>query len=215
VPAYVEGFVETKRALKHFAPDLYREMNKEIRHAMADIVNSAKTKLPAEFPYELRNFNEPSVSRKSATGKSRAFPSYNSSVVRKGLTYSFTGSRPSSGGFKTMYSLLNKSAAGAIIETAGSKNPKGRQSISTRRFAQSSKNMSLSKNPNAGAHFIAVIDNEIGAIKHAGSGNKYSGRLLVAAYADNQGRSVQRIMRAINIATSIFNNRVESGRIAA
>lgn len=215
MPAYVEGFVETKRALKNFAPDLYREMNAEIRHAMADIVNDAKRRLPSEFPYELRNFNEPAKPRQSATSKDRAFPSYNPSVVRRGLVYSFTGRRPTSGGFKAMYSLMNKSAAGAIIEKAGTVNPQGRQALSTRRWGQSSKNMSLSKNPNAGAHFIAVMNTEVGTIKSAGSQDRYRGRLLIAAYADNQGRAVQRIMRAINIATSIFNNRVESGRIAA
>lgn len=215
MPAYIEGFVETKRALSKFAPDLYKEMNREIRHSMQDIINAAKAKLPSEFPYELRNFNEPKSSRKSATSKERAFPSYNQSIVRKGLTYSFTSKRPTSGGFKAMYTLLNKSAAGAIMETAGTINPHGRNSISQRKWGQSSKNMSLSKNPNAGDHFISVMNSEIGSIKHAGNNNRYAGRLLVAAYEENQGRSVARIMRAINIATSIFNNRVESGRIAA
>lgn len=215
MPAYVEGFVETKRALKRFAPDLYKEMNKEIRHAMAEVVNDAKAKLPSSFPYELRNFNEPATPRQSGTSKERPFPSYNSSVVRRGLTYSFTGQRPSSGGFKALYSLLNKSAAGAIMETAGTVNPQGRAPISGRRWGQSSKNMSMSKNPNAGAHFINMMNIEVGLLKKAGANDKYKGRLMVAAYAENQGKAVNRIMKAINVASAIFNNRVESGRIAA
>lgn len=215
VPAYVEGFVETKRALKHFAPDLYKEMNKEIRHAMQEIVNDAKAKLPSAFPYELRNFNEPAKPRESATGRDRAFPSYDSSLVRRGLVYSFTGQRSTSGGFKALYSLLNKNAAGAIIEVAGNVHPQGRPSVSNRQYGQSSKNMSQSKNPNAGAHFINMMNIEVGLPKTAGANGKYKGRLLVAAYAENQGKAINQIMKAIDKASTTFNSRVKNGRVAA
>jgi hypothetical protein len=215
VPAYVEGFVETKRALRKFAPDLYKEMNREIRHAMAGIINDAKKKLPSEFPYELRNFNDKGKDVQSRTSKARPFPVYNHSVVRKGLVYSFTGQRPSTGGFKALYSLMNKSAAGAIIETAGSKNPAGQPHISQRRYGQSSKNMSMSQNPDAGKHFINMMTYEVGSLKSAGANSKYRGRLLIAAYAENQGRAVSQIMKAINKASTDFNNRVKSGAIAA
>ena len=42
MPVEVKGIVEAQKALKKFAPDLYKEMNKEIRFAMRKVVDDAK-----------------------------------------------------------------------------------------------------------------------------------------------------------------------------
>jgi len=42
MPVEVKGIVEAQKALKKFAPDLYKEMNKEIRLAMKKVVDDAR-----------------------------------------------------------------------------------------------------------------------------------------------------------------------------
>ena len=42
MPVEVKGIVEVQKALKKFAPDLYKEMNKEIRSAMKVVVYDAR-----------------------------------------------------------------------------------------------------------------------------------------------------------------------------
>ena len=45
MPVNVEGLNETRRALKKFAPDLYKQMNKEIAVALKVIVKVSIGKL--------------------------------------------------------------------------------------------------------------------------------------------------------------------------
>ena len=49
MPVEVKGIVEVQKALKKFAPDLYKEMNKEIRAAMREVVNEARTNVPTQI----------------------------------------------------------------------------------------------------------------------------------------------------------------------
>ena len=197
MPVNVEGLNETRRALKKLAPDLYKEMNKEISVALRAVVGDARKEVPI-YIQGLTNWTD--KERKSRTSRDRAFPPYSPVVIRRGLTYSTAGGKVSQNGFKAFYQLLNKSAAGAIIETAGSK------------FGYRTSSRSKSNNPDAGAHFNLAINNTVGSLKQAGN---RTGRLLVAAYERDQGKTLDAVFRAIDKATKAFNARTNVKGIAA
>lgn len=196
MPVVVEGIVGFKKALAKLAPDIKKEMDAEIRAALKPIIEDARSKVPASAPGGLFNYNYPGYERKSRTSRQRAFPDYDSRAVRKGLTYTLATRRINTG-FVSLFALLNKSATGAIIETAGRKNAGGDP-------------RSQSNNPGAGSRFIGAM-NGIGALKdYSGRGQMSTGRLLYAAYARNQGKALDATMKAIDKAKRAFVIRVKS-----
>ena len=202
MPVVVEGVVGLRKALGKLAPDIKKQLDKEMRAALSPIIADAKAHVPGSAPGGLYNYNYPGYERKSLksqTGRDRAFPSYDAAVVRKGLVYSVAPSRMRNSGFVSLFTLLNRSWTGAIIETAGRKNPSGDP-------------RGRSNNPNAGARFIGAM-NDVGAlVDYAGRGRESTGRLLYAAYARNQGRALNAIFASIerakrNLVTQILTSK--------
>jgi hypothetical protein len=223
MPVEVKGIVEVQKALKKFAPDLYKEMNKEIRSAMREVVNEARTNVPNQIQ-GLSGWQDQGKEVVSRTaGKARGFPKYNPDVIRKGLTYSLGRSRRNYSGFVNVYRLLNRSAAGAIYETAGRKNPDGRAPVQSaiyqnqitqgtegyyfykgKKIARATRNYN-SNNPFAGYHFVNSIDEEA-RLESIGRGRKNKGRLLYAAFAKDQGKVTKATFKAIDTAILKFNS---------
>lgn len=206
MPVVVEGVPELKKALKRYAPDLLKQMNAEIRVALKEVTNDAKAKVPGQAPGNMYNFQDKGVEPVSRTSRKRGFPKYNSSVIRRGLTYSIARGKRNRKGFASLYSLLNKSAVGAIVETAGSQNPTGRPQKASRQYGQSSKEIGQSNNPNAGAFFVGRM-NAVGALKKYDNKSRFRGRLLYAAYAENNGKALDATFRAIEKASRLFKER--------
>ena len=194
MPVVVTGVIELKKALKAYAPDLLKELNAEVRTALKAVTDDARSKVPDFAPGGLYNWQDDGREAKSRTSRDRGFPKYNSLLVRRGLTYSLGNSKVNSRGFRAAYSLLNKSAVGAIVETAG------------RKSGIKGSGDSQSNNPDAGRRFVGAM-NGIGALKQYDKYEKGRGRLLFAAYADNQGKALDAVMKAINKATIEFNKR--------
>jgi hypothetical protein len=195
MPVVIEGVVGLRKALNKLAPDIKKELDKEIREALKPVIADARSHVPPSAPGGLFNYNSPGYERKSRIDGKRAFPSYDGKAIRKGLTYSLTPGRMRGTGFVSLFSLLNKSASGAIVETAGRKNPSG-------------DSRSRSNNPNAGARFISGM-NGVGALKdYAGRGRESTGRLLYAAYARNEGKALNAVLKAINTAQNNLVNRL-------
>ena len=116
MPTEVKGADKLRKALKEYEPDLAKATTKELGNLLKPIAAKARGYMPAESPlsgWSDRSFNE---------GR---FPTYNPSIAKKGITYKTSPSRPNNRGWRSLVSLLNKSAAGAIYETAGRKNPGG------------------------------------------------------------------------------------------
>lgn len=185
MPIRVEGVDKVKRALRKFDPDLFKAMNVEIGTALKGVTNEAKQQVPQTF---LSGALDTGAERVSRTSRSRAFPVYNSSTIRRGLTYSLARKRGNTRGWTAAYSLLNKSAIGAIAEIAGTKHPFGDPN-------------SQSNNPQAGRQFIEALNRDIGAIKTVGKGR---GRLMYQALAANQGKARDAILRAIETAATKY-----------
>jgi hypothetical protein len=199
MPVVIEGVVGLRKALNKLAPDIKKELDKEVREALKPIIQDARSKVPATAPGGLFNYNYPGYERKSRTSRKRGFPSYDPKAIRKGLTYSVATSRMKQSGFVALFTLLNKSASGAIIETAGRKNPGGDPE-------------SQSNNRDAGRRFIGAM-NGVGPLKdYSGRGQMSTGRLLYAAYYRNQGKAVNATLIAIEKAKQTFYKRINDSR---
>lgn len=116
MPTEVKGATKLRKALREYEPDLAKATTKELGNLLKPIAAKARGFMPAESP--LSGWAE------RADGKAK-FPTYNPSIAKKGITYKTSPSRPNNRGWRSLVSLLNKSAAGAIYETAGRKNPGG------------------------------------------------------------------------------------------
>ncbi len=208
----LEGYLDTLRALRQFTPDLYKELNKEIRSALQEVITDAKKRVPNEFGpgSGLRQWSEPN----KYLGQQN-FPKWSGAVVRRNLQYSTRSTRPNKSGFVQAYSLLSKSAAGAIAETAGTQNRQGQPHVGavTDRTYQNRK-QSHSDNPRAGAQFIEALDRNIGELKRVGGKTKNKrGRILYAAYEAQQGRTIDKIMLAIRKTKTLYEQRVSDPRV--
>jgi len=173
-----------RSALIKYDKVLYNEMNREIRVALATIQKSARELVPPFLGSGLRNFQGDSTTAKSRTSRKRAFPKYDASQVKKGIAIRFGKSQKNNNGFVGYYSLINKSAAGAIVETAGRLYPGGSPN-------------SQSNNPNAGAHFINILDHNVGNFGKYGKGRKSAGRIIFKAAQEDQGKTRDAIVKAL------------------
>ncbi len=191
MPVEVKGVVEARKILRKLNPVTLRLYNAEIAQPLKDIAREAKSATPDSID-GLRNFNYPGYDRKSAIPGKRAFPSYVPSVVRRGLTYSLAKSRANRSGWVSLVSMLNKSAAGSIVETAGRKNPSGSF-------------QSKSKNKQAGREFIDKLNNGIGELQQTGNTVKTQGRLMGAALVENQGKAQTTVLRVLEKVAKAAN----------
>lgn len=201
MPVVIEGVPELKKALKQFAPDLRKQMDDEIRVALKEVTTAAKAKVPEQAPGGLYNWQDRGVEASSRTSRERAFPKYNARVIRRGLTYSMGRSRRNMSGFASLYSLLNKSASGAIAETAG------------RASGISGSKRSESNNPYAGSRFIGGM-NAIGPMKSLDGRQKSTGRIMFAAYVENEGKALNAVFKAIDKASRALQSRAQVRKAA-
>lgn len=190
----LEGVIELRKALRQFDPDLAKELNKEMRVALKPIVIKARGYLPANNAV-LRNWQHGNQNPNAKW----ANRSYNYALAKKGIKYKVAPSKANPQGFKALASILNTSAAGAIFETAGRKNPWGQpwnpESGSNR--------YSRSANKYAGRDFIAAANN---LSPMTGKGND-KGRLIYRAWEEDQGKAQDGVIRAIEKAAALFQRK--------
>jgi hypothetical protein len=189
----IRGNIDLRKALRNFTPDLEKALKKELHRALKPVVREAKGFVPATSPmsgWAGRSFSE---------GR---FPTYNSSTIRGGITYSVSPSKPNRNGFTSMARIINKSAIGAIYETSGRKNPNGQQWVGSK-ASGSGKGVSRSVNPNAGKQFISNLPPLVSSLKGRG-------RLIYRAWAENKGIAEGIAMRAIDQATTEFYARAKT-----
>lgn len=113
MPVTVKGATELRKALKQFAPDLGKETTKEIGLVLKPIAARARGFAPA---IPLSHWVKPVNNGRYA---------YALSEVKRGIGYKTTPSKPNRRGFVALAQINNKSAAGAVYETAGRKTQGG------------------------------------------------------------------------------------------
>lgn len=186
------GDVELRRAMRKFAPDLEKNLRKQIGAALKPVVREARGYVPAQSPmsgWAARSFNQGS------------FPTYSSSVIKAGITYSSVPSKMNRDGFRSMASILNKSRAGAIYESAGRNGLDGQPWVGPK--GSGGNRYSHSNNPKAGQKFIQ----NMGPLAGSGKGR---GRLIYRAWGNNKGKAEGAVNKAISDSFIAFRARAAS-----
>lgn len=170
MPVKLQGATALRKALAVVEPTLAKETNKEIASFLKPVVNNARGFLPS-------NEEAPSgwLKRPNAGGR-WANRSYDYQEARKGITFKSTPSKPNRRGFVALASIFNKSAAGAIYETAG------RKSGVTGNFT-----------PRLGGQLV-------------GKGQKMTGRAIFRAFEDDRGKAQDGVVKAIYKAKDKFDS---------
>jgi len=169
MPVAVKGAVALRKALRQFTPDLAKQLPKEMAIALKPVVKTARGYAPSESQilsgWKPRSFSE------------SRFPTYNASMVKAGIGYKTTPSKPNRRGFRSLARLFNKTAAGAIYETAGRKTPDSR--------------------------FVKNLNSKYNS-EMKGTG-KMEGRVLFRAYEEDQGKAQDGVLKAIEKAKRLLN----------
>jgi hypothetical protein len=211
----VKGVIELRKAMKEFEPDLAKSTQKEIANFVKPV--TAKGYAPSEAPLS-------GWSKAVGLWANRV---YDLGEIKRGITYSTTPTKPNNKGFRSVATIYNKSAAGAIYETAGRKsgfngrpvapsvqhyaNAGTRNARADYMVRSSDKNYSQSANPNAGKQFIESLGKMHVATRAKGQGGRLSrkmnGRLIFRAFSEDQGKATAGVMKAIEAAETKFKGR--------
>jgi hypothetical protein len=169
MPVKLQGATALRKALAIVEPTLAKEVSKEIASFLKPVVRDARGFLPS-------NEQAPSgwLKRPNAGGR-WANRSYDQQEARKGITFKSSPSKPNRSGFAALASIFNKSAAGAIYETAG------RKSGVTGNFT-----------PRLGGQLV-------------GKGQKMTGRAIFRAFEDDRGKAQDGVVKAIFKAKAKFD----------
>jgi hypothetical protein len=200
MPVTVQGLVETKQALRKFAPDLKRNLDREARSFLKVMVSDARGFVPANSPlsgWQIHSKGK-AITAQTSAFSTRSFPLFQTAEIKAGLVSKVGGMKPTRTGFKAEYALQNKSAAGAIYETAGRINP-GMTGIDGLpwvgpKASPTDHKVSHSRNPKAGKQFIDAIDNQDTYRKIRG---RHDGRLAFRAVEKDNGKAIRGITNAV------------------
>ena len=198
MPTEVSGALELRKALKKVEPALAKETEKEIRNLLKVVAVKARGFVPSDAP--LSGWG-------NAVGvwENRVF---SASDIKRGIGYSTAPSKPNKRGFRSIATIFNKSAAGAIYETAGRKNPQGQPTQASTKgkyssYIDTSGKVNKSANPNAGRQFIDALPELVDSQQAGKAGRrtrKTKGRLLFRAWAEDQGKTNAAVLKAIEKA---------------
>jgi hypothetical protein len=171
MPASVKGAVALRKSLRAFSPDLAKALPKEVAAALKPITKAAKGYLPDD--------GQVLSGWLAREGSDARFPVYNARIVKGGIGYKTTPSKPNRRGFRSLARVFNKSAAGAIYETMGRKTPQSR-----------------------------FVQNQQGKYSSQMKGDqKMEGRALFRAYEENNGKAREAVLAAIKNAADKLNAR--------
>ena len=171
MPVAVKGAVALRKSLRQFTPDLAKKLPQEMAVALKPVVKAARGYAPSDSQI-LSNWLPRSFSE-------ARFPTYNAKLVKAGIGYKTTPSKPNRKGFRSLARLFNKTAAGAIYETAGRKNP---DSV-----------------------FVRNLQNKYSSQMKGQA--KMEGRALYRAYEEDQGKAQDGVLKAIDKASTNLNKR--------
>ena len=175
--AKIVGLDETVRALRQFDPAALKEMNKTIYQAMKIAQVDARQLAPSVTP--LSGWAKPIKSGKWDRLTFKAKP------VKMGIKTKIDRARKRGTWTSKAYLLINADPAGAIYETAGRKNPQGRNA--------------------QGARFINAIRGQSGVTVRG-----KQGRIAYKAVEDNREEIVAKSNAAITKAEAAVNAKLAS-----
>ena len=181
----LRGNSDLRKALRQFAPDLDKELKAELRKALSPVVRKARGYVEGN---PMSNWN-------ASSSESASFPKYSAAIVTKGIGFSTGVTKRNKNGFSSMAKIYNRTAAGAIYEQAGVKNPQGQPWVGPK--GPRGSKYSHSNNPKAGEQFINNLPPIVSSLKG-------QGRLIYRAWAESKGVAEGAAMKAIDKATTAF-----------
>ena len=173
MPVAVKGAIALRKSLRQFTPDLAKQLPKEMALALKPVIKTAKGYMPSDSEI-LSNWRP----KENSQGR---FPTYNATLAKRGLGYKTTPSKPNRRGFRSLARLFNKTAAGAIYETAGRKT---QESV-----------------------FVNNLNVKSSSVMKGT--NKMKGRVLYRAYEEDQGKAQDGVLNAIENAKVMLNKRAK------
>ena len=191
--ANLRGLNAAIKNIRRISPDLLKEMNREIKVLTTGMVSDAKGYAPRTVPAGLSHWAD----------SGRQWSAFDGSEIVKGIKVSTARNKIGTKGWSSQVKLLNASAAGAIYETAGRKNPQGQPHLKVAKGQKRGgavKGYSNSNNPEAGYWFNKQIARQSGLIVRG-----KQGRIITktvedrAPYIENEMRDV------ISRATKMLN----------
>jgi hypothetical protein len=172
MPVKLSGVRYVLSQLNKVEPESKKALNKEVRDAAKPIVTKARGYVPTSSPLS-------GWESKSGIWGTKSFES---PIVKRGIGFTTGSTKPNMSGFSYLAYFYNKSAAGAIYETAGRK---------------TSGSQGKSANPNAGQQFIQAL----GAV---GKG-QMAGRAMFRAVNEDEGKVTASIVKSYTEVIGKFN----------
>ena len=171
MPVKLQGAVALRKALRNFEPDLAKETTKEIASFLKPVTRNARGFLPS-------NEQAPSgwLKREGAQGK-WANRYYDKTIASRSISFKSSPSKANRRGFRALASIFNKSAAGAIYETAGRKS-------------------------GITGNFTPRLNGKL-----TGEGQKMTGRAIFRAFEEDRGKATAGVLKAIETSAAKFNAR--------
>jgi hypothetical protein len=159
--------------LSKVTPEARKNITKEVRSAAKPIVNKARGFVPSQSPLS-------GWERVSDNGWGKK--SFDPVIIKRGIGFSTGSTKPNRKGFSYLAYFYNKTAAGAIYETAGRK---------------TSGQQGKSSNPKAGQQFVSAL----GAVGHG----EMAGRAMFRAYNEDNGKVRDAIIKTYADVIAKFN----------
>lgn len=191
----VYGTKETIAALERFAPDLKKELNKEIKGVLNKVVTQAREYIMPDGVHPsgwARHSKNAGLIGPLQQGQGRgSFIPFDISKAKAGIQPVLSQPKSNTKGFVAYgYGVIQRDPAGAIFETAG----RGTKASRARTRA------SRSSNPTASQDFIQAVEKYHGVLPTAKRLGQDKGRAVIRAVDDNKKNAQRAIFEAIKDA---------------
>jgi hypothetical protein len=225
MPVEVVGVKDVLNGLSFIDEDLRVRISTAIDPLMREVAEKAKRDVP-DNGQMLSGWSKPLSS--IDTINYEAFPKYDSSIVKAGIGYNPGKNKILQNGWQVSQYVYNVSRAGSIYETAGRLNPQGRAPFTFKHegsgtyVRKSARSKALdfydSNNPFASQQFIGALEpvtkpKRVPGVRGA-SGRKMQGRLIFKAWAQDNMKVYEAILKAIDKTAVEFTRKTEIKKVA-
>jgi hypothetical protein len=225
MPVVVAGVKDVLNGLSFIDEDLRVKISTAIDPLMREVAEKAKRDVP-DNGQMLSGWSKPLSS--IDTINYEAFPKYDSSIVKAGIGYNPGKNKILQNGWQVSQYVYNVSRAGSIYETAGRLNPQGRAPFTFKHegsgtyVRKSARSKALdfydSNNPFASQQFIGALEpvtkpKRVPGVRGA-SGRKMQGRLIFKAWAQDNMKVYEAILKAIDKTAVEFTRKTEIKKVA-
>lgn len=203
----IVGIKEDIKAFQQLAPELKKQLDKEIKSILRPILIEAQGNYPSTDEVHPSGWRKGGTRRFTGIGplapdQTRSFIAYDGSKAKAGLRTVTPKVKKGSFGFTGFYGIVQRDAGGAIFETAGRGSAQSRSRSKT----------STSRNPYASRDFIKAVNRWHGVLPTAKRDGNDKGRALIRAFDNNKGRVFAQVRDALRKTISKTQNTLDSNK---